>query len=147
MLDELTDWYGNPKTQPKDGRYDGIVAASHVKSYQPLLSGHTFQVKFDGKDGGEDAKKMKDVVDLQWALIAMASIAGAADPLEFSDDDDDDDDMDYGAMEVEPDTAYSEAGVQQWLQGAEASTSPDVPSTPPGRLPHHPPPPQDPTAG
>lgn len=56
---------------------------------------------------------MKDVVDLQWVLITIASMVSAADPSELFDDDDDDDDSDYGAMEAELDTTYGEAGVQQ----------------------------------
>lgn len=100
MLDELTAWYGNPGTQPGDGRDNGIVAASHVKSFQPLLSGQVFEVKLDSRD---DAEKMKDMIDLQWALIVMSSMAGTADPPELSDDDDD---SDYGAIEVDPNTIY-----------------------------------------
>ena len=140
LLDELTTWHGDPNTQPGDG---GIVAASHVKSHQPLLSGHVFQIKFDGEDSKADAEKMKDMVDVQWALIVTASIAGAADPPEL--DDDDDDDSNYGAMEVDPDTVNDNARVQHWLEGAEAAAPPGEPSTP-GKPPDLPPP-QDPTTG
>ncbi len=69
MLDELTSWYGNPSTQPGDA----TVVAAH-KSFRPLLSGHVFEVKLDKK---EDADNMKAMVDLQWALIKMAALAGA----------------------------------------------------------------------
>ncbi|RMZ88884.1 hypothetical protein DV736_g3880, partial [Chaetothyriales sp. CBS 134916] len=65
-----------------------------------------FEVKFDGKDSKEDAEKMKNMVDLQWALIVMASIAGAADPPEL--DDSDNGDLDDGAMEVDPGTMYDD---------------------------------------
>ncbi|RMZ86195.1 hypothetical protein DV737_g193, partial [Chaetothyriales sp. CBS 132003] len=68
----------------------------------PLLSGQIFKVKLNSK---EDAEKMKDMVDLQWAIIVISSMAGAADPAEFEDDNDDDD-SDYGAMEVDLDTMY-----------------------------------------
>lgn len=68
MLDELTTWYGNPDSLSEDG---GIVAASQVQSHQPLLSGHVFYVRLDSK---EDAEKMKDMVDLQWSLIVVASL-------------------------------------------------------------------------
>ncbi|RMZ91434.1 hypothetical protein DV736_g1325, partial [Chaetothyriales sp. CBS 134916] len=144
ILDSLTIWYGDLSTRLEDGYENGIVAASHVKSYQPLLSGQIFEVKFDGKDSKEDAEKMKDMVDLQWALIVMASIAGAADPPEL--DDSADDDSDYGAMEVDLGTLYDDGGVQQWLERAEAAAPPG-PSTP-GKLPDispSPPPQQDPT--
>ncbi|RMZ82814.1 hypothetical protein DV737_g1887, partial [Chaetothyriales sp. CBS 132003] len=111
MLDTLTIWYGDPSAQLEYGCENGIVAASHVKSHHQLLSGQIFEVHFDGKDSKEDAEKMKHMVDLQWALIVMASIAGAADPPEL--DDSDDDDSDEGFIEVDPDTMYDDGTVQQ----------------------------------
>jgi hypothetical protein len=104
MLDELTTWYGDPNTQLKEG---GVVAASAVRSHQPLLSGHVFHVWLDTK---EDAEKMKDMVDLQWNLIVIASLAGAADPPKLSDDSDND--SNYGAMEI-----HDNGKVQQWIEG------------------------------
>ncbi|RMZ90717.1 hypothetical protein DV736_g2043, partial [Chaetothyriales sp. CBS 134916] len=138
------------------------MAQSGRMSYTPAedvlkLSGdlayecQIFEIKLDSKD---DAEKMKDMIDLQWALIVMASIAGAADPPELDDDDDNDNSSDYGPMEVDPGPTYDRGRVQEWLQGAEAATSGQT-GTSPGKLPDIPsvlpspllPPAQDPTTG
>ncbi|RMD40966.1 hypothetical protein DV735_g4180, partial [Chaetothyriales sp. CBS 134920] len=116
MLGSLKTWYGDPDTQPEDG----IVAASHAKSHQPLLTGQVFEVKFEGKESEKDAHNMKAMVDLQWALIVMASMAGAADPPDFNVSDSDD--SDYGAMEAVPGPMYGERGVRQ--QPGETETAP-----------------------
>ncbi|KXX82588.1 hypothetical protein MMYC01_200831 [Madurella mycetomatis] len=93
MLDELSTWNGNLGTRSRNG---GIIAASNVESHQPLLSGQVFHVELDSK---EEAEKMKYVVDLQWSLIVVSSLAGAVDPPEFSDNGDDFSDNDD--MEVD----------------------------------------------
>ncbi|RMZ84366.1 hypothetical protein DV738_g588, partial [Chaetothyriales sp. CBS 135597] len=143
MLDTLTTWYGDPVTQVNDDDQTGIVAACHVKSCQPLLSGQNFEVKFDGKESKKNALKMKDMIDLQWALIVMASMAGAADPRElYSSNSDDSDD---GGMKVEHEVEHEvKHAVEQWLAETEATATargkqPDPPSAPPSPSPPAPP--------
>lgn len=56
---------------------------------------------------------MKDMVDLHWVLIVVASLAGAADAGELSEDEDDNA-PDAGMMEA--DYAQRNQAVHQWLE-------------------------------
>lgn len=113
MLDELTTWHGFEGTPSSIG---GPICATDGNTHQPLLSGQVFYVTLDSK---EEADNMKDMVDLQWSLIVVASLAGAADPPELPDDDSDISDND--AMEVEQ---HDEDLVNQWLEGIEIIPNP-----------------------
>ncbi|KAK0623805.1 hypothetical protein B0T14DRAFT_602304 [Immersiella caudata] len=111
MLDDLTTWNGNPGDQLRDG---GLVAACNPSSCQPLLSGHVSHVLLDEK---KDAENMKDMLDLQWALIRVASLAGAAEVPDSPYDSDDD--SDYGVTEA----VHGSSDVEKWLEGTAIATS------------------------
>ncbi|RSL91711.1 hypothetical protein CDV31_015398 [Fusarium ambrosium] len=65
----FTDGGSLPAT-PKHGK----IGASRINLSCPLLSGHTFHIEMPP----EDARRFKDMLDLQWACIVAAALSGAA---------------------------------------------------------------------
>lgn len=72
---------------------------------------------------------MKDMVDLQWSLIVVASLAGAADaddsefPLEYERESEDDYAADATTSMMEVDVPHDNHTIQQWLEGLTLGTS------------------------
>ncbi|KAK0636722.1 hypothetical protein B0T17DRAFT_88453 [Bombardia bombarda] len=81
----------NPETST-----DITTAAINVLTCRPLRSGHTFEIFMEKAD----ARKMKAMVDIQWACIQLASMSGAAGCPEFLIDSDDEDEADFGWVEI-----------------------------------------------
>ncbi|KAK1761400.1 hypothetical protein QBC47DRAFT_397370 [Echria macrotheca] len=72
LLNDIGDSFGDGKAE-KSG---GYVAAFNTSPLR-LISGQIFYVPFEHL---EDAERMKDVVDLQWVLVVVASREGAIAP-------------------------------------------------------------------
>ncbi|KAK0612249.1 hypothetical protein B0T14DRAFT_342936 [Immersiella caudata] len=80
--------------------------AAFRTSGRPVLTGDVFDVAV----GAEDAMKMKQAVDLQWALIRIGALAGAADVDADVVDTDDPGSPEEGLIEEE-----SSIDIQSWL--------------------------------
>ncbi|KAL7943756.1 hypothetical protein V8C42DRAFT_328365 [Trichoderma barbatum] len=64
----------------------GIVADVQRDSFHELETGQTFEILVDT----EDAIKMKSALDLQWAVVRLSAMSGAAGVWERGDSLDDD---------------------------------------------------------
>ncbi|RBR09651.1 uncharacterized protein FIESC28_09763 [Fusarium coffeatum] len=62
---------GSPRYK---NNYGVLIEAVRVDTNTPILSGHEFTITMPG----EDAKKCKLMLDLQWAIIRIAAMSGAA---------------------------------------------------------------------
>lgn len=71
MLSDLEEQPGNTRYLPEEG---GCVSILRGQSSRKLFSGQTVEMEMEsGK-----AEKMKRMIDLQWALIALNALSGAA---------------------------------------------------------------------
>ncbi|KAL7622009.1 hypothetical protein AAE478_007510 [Parahypoxylon ruwenzoriense] len=77
----------------------GIVSVNNAASSRLVLSGRTLDIQM----ATEDIKKMKTMVDLQWACIQIATMSGAAGCPDFLIKDDEDD--------------YNDACLSAWFAG------------------------------
>ncbi|KAL6823755.1 hypothetical protein V8C40DRAFT_279715 [Trichoderma camerunense] len=66
----------------------GIVADVQRDSFHALETGQTFDIVADN----EDAVKLKEALDVQWAIVRLAAMSGAAGVLALEDNSDKDDD-------------------------------------------------------
>lgn len=64
---------------PKVFSMDGVVSCADAISSRQLHSGRVIEISMDTKD----AHKMKSMIDLQWATIQIAVLAGAAGSPDF----------------------------------------------------------------
>jgi hypothetical protein len=77
----------------------GPISAANAISNRPVLSGHCFEIEMESSK----AKKMKYMVDLQWALIRISAMSGAAESPELLQDPND------------PDSDH-QIRIQQWIE-------------------------------
>ncbi|KAH7210699.1 uncharacterized protein BKA55DRAFT_546778 [Fusarium redolens] len=91
---------------------DGIVAALHAKNGVPLVSGRC--IKMEVPTG--DVSKLQTVLDLQWACVKIATMAGSAGWPEFPPDPDEEGDA-------------APTAVREWVleQSVLAMQQPDIP--------------------
>lgn len=68
--------------------YNETIAASKVEPARRVLSGDHIKITM----GHEEAKKMKKMIDLQWAIISILALSGAAGAPELLRETDDNDD-------------------------------------------------------
>jgi len=98
---------------------DGVVA--FYPSARPVTTGDTFDIPVAEPDG----KKMKMAFDIQWALIRLAALTGAAD-------------VDIVGMppdEGPPDTGLIERRLQRWLEQSRTFPPPPQETAPaPGKF-------------
>ncbi|KAL6865947.1 hypothetical protein ACO1O0_002047 [Amphichorda felina] len=64
------------------------VGANDITTNHPILTGHTFTIPFTTV---EEAEKFKSMIELQWAVIRVSALSGAAGNPDLFDWDDDDD--------------------------------------------------------
>ncbi|MGE4341380.1 MAG: hypothetical protein AB7E55_36355, partial [Pigmentiphaga sp.] len=81
MLDALVG-EGSYGEGPVPGM-QGFANALQHDCFRPIVSGQEFRVMFDTLD---DAIKMRKMVDVQWAIVRLAAMSGAAGPDDLADD-------------------------------------------------------------
>lgn len=109
-----------PEQQTDSNEGIGIVSVAKPMSRRRVLSGDIIKIQLLF----EDAKKMRQMVDLQWAMVKILTLAGAAGSPELQD---------------EPDHPPStESEIQQWIESVESQETPSEIRGGPGATPASP---------
>lgn len=80
ILDGLTE---TPYGESRGPATEGYVTGIQHDSFRPIVSGQEFEVSLDTL---EDAEKMRQMVNIQWACVRIAAMSGATGPDDFADD-------------------------------------------------------------